>query len=261
MGRSSNRRVVGNGLLDYLMSMGSRSGFIKLLTTTVMLAALSCCGSSSSGSSSSTVVEGTLLDTTGAPVSDAEMYVYETNEGSLTDDVGQFSLESYKHLGMLSIFFRTGAFTNRVAVEAIPESTVTVRVRVVLDRETNAITLSDVSFDDSAPQPSGEVTPTAAPTTGAGTPVPRPTATPKPSNFDSAGNTSSFGIPTGLKGNITQGAAVWSGQCLSCHATEKTNRSYGQIKASIRVVPDMRSLQTTNQQIAHVTAYLNRNRR
>ena len=38
-------------------------------------------------------------------------------------------------------------------------------------------------------------------------------------------------------------------------------KKYGQIKASFRIIPNMIGMPTTNQQIADITAYLNRHKK
>lgn len=243
--------------------MFSPNKIFSLLIAGTIATALTCCGSGSgSGASDAegfplTALEGTLVDKSNRPVADAEVYLYETNESSITDDEGRFSLQSFKHLGSASVYFRTDKYTNRSMIENIPDNTMVVRFAAVLDKTDNSFVVSELTFDtDASPEP---VDPTPLPGNQA-TPTPGRTPTPKPGNFDANGNTSAFGIPSGLKGNINAGSNVWSAECASCHAAEKPNRVYGQIKASIRVIPEMQALRLTNQQLANVTAYLNRGR-
>ncbi len=96
--------------------------------------------------------------------------------------------------------------------------------------------------------------PTPVPTSQ---PTPTPTASPAPGNFDSNGNTTKFGIPAGVTGNITRGGPVWSGSCSRCHGSQKTNRTYQQINGAFSF-PEMSSLHLSVQQVADLTAYLNR---
>lgn len=234
---------------------------VRFLARVAFLAVVSLLPGCGSGGGSSdlpeTIFEGFLLDPTGSPIEDAEVYIFDTNESSLTDADGRFTLESFRHLDSASFYFRVTDYSNPVTLGEFPTDTRVVRPVFSWDRTTRDVQLSSISFSaDLEPLP--EPTATAAPGEAPG---PRPTATPKPALFDSEGNTSAFGIPSGLKGNINAGRTVWTSTCQSCHAAEKTNRSYGQTKASVRVVPDMQALQLTNQQIAHVTAYLNRGRR
>jgi len=209
-----------------------------------------------------------VVDRSGNPLADVEVYIFETYESSITDQDGTFSLESYKQLPAAGIFFKREGFTNTVQIGAIPDDTLAVVAGFMIDTESDQAELIGVEFQSISdgpvvpptPNPGTTPQPGNTPAPG-GTPTPNPTATPKPSNFDANGNTTAFGIPKGMTGNINKGSAVWGGQCASCHGVEKKNRSYGQIKNSFNVVPTMRDLPTTTQQMADVTAYLNRGRK
>ena len=100
--------------------------------------------------------------------------------------------------------------------------------------------------------------PTAKPT---GNPTPKPTTPPAGGgNFDANGNTTKFGIPAGMSGNINSGAPIWSGSCSGCHGSEKTNRTFGQIKSSLSI-PAMAGVRLSDPQVANLVAYLNRGNR
>lgn len=229
------------------------------LTRILFCLAMTGCGSSTGGSAIHTVVDGIIVDENGAPVSDAGVFIYETYESSISDETGSFSIESYKYLGEVSLFFQTAAFTNTVDLGTVPDGALSVHATLLLERATNSAALLSVSFDGEViPPPGAEPTVTPAP---GSTPVPRATPTVQTGNFDADGNTSAFGIPSGLSGNISRGRNIWGAQCLSCHTVEKTNRTYGQIKSSLRNQPSMTFLSLSNQQIADLTAYLNRGRR
>jgi hypothetical protein len=212
------------------------------------------CGSGGGGEGApATRFEGMIVDTSGQGVADVEVYLFETNESTLSDEAGGFLLESYKHLSNASLYFRAGKFTNRIQLGDFPLGTLVVRPRMVLNRDTDSVEILEVSFssDDTPPEP----TPVPGqPPSAEATPTPKPL-------FDSNGNTTAFGIPNGLRGNVGDGRNVWSSVCASCHATEKKNRTYGQTKAALRTEPTMRALNLSNQQVADVTAYLNRSRK
>jgi hypothetical protein len=110
------------------------------------------------------------------------------------------------------------------------------------------------------PRPSTNptLTPTPRPTTGGTTsPTAKPTPVPTTTgNFDANGNTTKFGIPSGMSGNITAGSSVQASNCNGCH-TEKQGRSFGQLKASLSIGP-MSFIKLSDSQIANLTAYLNR---
>lgn len=240
----------------------------------ILIALLSACGSSGSGGDGSLRFDGTVVDERGQPLPDVQAFIFETNESSISDDQGTFSLESFKHLGAVNFFFKRGDFSNKVGVASIPGDAAVVTANFMLSSATNEATLLDVAFDSDPNAPVGTpptVTPLPSPGKPGGeptarpgrtpTPTPRRSPTPVPGNFDSNGNTSAFGIPSGVRGNISAGAGSWGSLCRSCHATEKTNRSYGQIRNSFRTVPSMRGLSVSVQQTANLTAYLNRGRR
>lgn len=92
--------------------------------------------------------------------------------------------------------------------------------------------------------------------------TPRPTRTPAPSpiptdSFDAGGNTSSFGIPQGLTGNISQGRAIVQARCEACHVERGSNYTFSRIKTTIEG-PSM-NVFLSNADLADLTAYLNRN--
>ncbi len=214
------------------------------------------CGSGGPSEAPTTRFDGQVVDANGQGLGEVEVYLFDTNESSVTDESGQFSIESFKHSSSGSLFFKAGSFTNRVELGEFPADTLVVRARVEVQSSLGNARLLSVEFSSEL-TPVEPPTPTPAP---GETPAAKPTATPA-ALFDPNGNTSGFGIPGGLTGNINAGKGVWNGQCASCHAAEKKNRGFGQIKASLRVVPTMQSLRLSSKQIADVTAYLNRNRR
>ena len=235
---------------------------------------ISSCGNGGDSDSLPTSFEGVILDTNGLPVADATIFIFDTNEAVIVDENGAFFIESFRHLTSARFYAFIESYTNTVDLESIPEDAVLVRITFRLDRSSNTIEIVSVSFDTTGPIQSSESSvassadstssgsaSSSAATSGVSS-VAKPTPSPTPTgNFDSNGNTTAFGIPSGLTGNIDAGRSVWNGQCQSCHAREKTGRNYNQIKASFRSIPQMQGLSTSNQQIANVTAYLNRGSR
>lgn len=108
---------------------------------------------------------------------------------------------------------------------------------------------------NATPTPESIVTNRPTPTSTA-----RPTMSATPSNrcFDSAGNTTCFGIPAGMHGNKNSGSVIVSSDCLGCH-NERQNRTYQQIVNSINSVSQMsRFVDLPSQDIADIVAYINR---
>lgn len=101
-------------------------------------------------------------------------------------------------------------------------------------------------------------TPTPTPTPSpSGSPTPTPT--PDEGCFDSNGNTTDFGIPAGLVGNVSEGQAVYISNCNGCHAGIKKGegRDYGQIVTALALPVMNISLPAAD--LADLVAYLNTN--
>ncbi len=105
-----------------------------------------------------------------------------------------------------------------------------------------------------------------------GEPIATPTPTPTVQGcFDSSGNAKSgaFGISTSLTGNVTRGGSIWNSggsspavaSCKGCHAETSSmqNRTYGQYSALVNGSPMFLNPAPSSQQLADITAYLNRN--
>lgn len=101
--------------------------------------------------------------------------------------------------------------------------------------------------------------PTPTPTPGGPTPTRTRTPTPRPpdSGCDGSGNTTSFGIPSGLTGNKSRGSSEWNSACISCHSSPKRGKSYSAIRSSLSSEPSMLGLRETDQEVADLAAYLN----
>lgn len=83
---------------------------------------------------------------------------------------------------------------------------------------------------------------------------PDPGTNPDPATGDSL---TGFGIPTGLSGSISAGEQVFSNNCSSCHGSMGA-RSFGTLESAIANVGAMRSIQLSQQELADLTAWLNR---
>jgi len=78
------------------------------------------------------------------------------------------------------------------------------------------------------------------------------------SYFDAAGRTTSFGIPAGLTGTISVGQQLFSSSCAGCHASGKDGRNFPTVMSAMNMSM-MSGLNMTQQQMADIVAYLNRN--
>lgn len=108
------------------------------------------------------------------------------------------------------------------------------------------------------PTPTPEPMPTT-PTNPTATPTPLPTI---PSSgcsnqyFDQNGNTSQFGIPAPLVGNINAGISYYNLACTSCHGEKGTNFTYAQLKTAVN--GPLMNINLPDQTFANLTAFLNR---
>lgn len=231
----------------------------------LLLLLVAGCGSSGSGTASlgsstpAMTYEGRVVDGSGSPVADAAVTLYETAEGSVTGDNGRFLIESGRAADSATFFFELTGFSNLVEVAAIPPTSDLVSIEFTYDRSAGSVQVKQIAFatrPDNYSPPSDDPIEEDTPVPN----VPGVNPTPKPALFDADGNTTAFGIPAGLTGNISRGKSVWNGACRSCHGAEKTNRSYGTIKNSFKL-PVMASVHISKQQTADVTAYLNRGKK
>ena len=67
-----------------------------------------------------------------------------------------------------------------------------------------------------------------------------------------------FGIPAGMSGSISAGQQIYSNNCAACHSN-KDGSSFGTVQSAIANVGSMRGIKLTQQELADLTAYLNRN--
>ena len=83
-----------------------------------------------------------------------------------------------------------------------------------------------------------------------------PNATPPQRCFDSAGNTSCFGIPPDMTGNKLRGAALFMSSCSRCHGAVLAS-DYSEVN-SVMKLREMRQISLSPQERADITAYVNR---
>ncbi len=118
---------------------------------------------------------------------------------------------------------------------------------------------SKQSTTGSCPNPSESpsASPSANPSTNPNT-TPPGTCVPNP--FDANGTTTSFGIPSGVGGNITRGISQWAITCQGCHPGGRgTNFTFPVLQTAIQSAP-MFITTLNNQQIADLTAYVNQSK-
>jgi len=189
--------------------------------------------------------------------------IVPTGETSSTDVNGVFEIASTSWDSIIELRVAHGTTVQNLTVGVLPDTTEVVDLSIKLDDAANTFSLSAISiFPEGtvAPLPTPTPEPTATPGPGK---TPKPDETPDEPDgpFDSAGNTSRFGIPSGIRGNISRGRSVWNRTCSQCHLSEKSGRRFGEVRTARRTVPQMRALSLSDQTVADAVAYLNRGAR
>ncbi len=72
------------------------------------------------------------------------------------------------------------------------------------------------------------------------------------------GVTSAFGIPAGIEGNVASGDTRYTASCSGCHGSSMGARDFPALTTALSTVKAMASLNLTEQELADITAYLNR---
>jgi hypothetical protein len=249
---------------------------------------ISGCGGG--GGSGGTALSGILTEksaTGSVPVAGAVITVVGTNDTVATDDNGAFSFFTEDSGSVIGLSIEAPAFNASYVIENIPDGTAEIVLELEYDPATQEVVALSITFQDEngnpvepgasptpTPTPGATATPTPTPTEtptpgatatppppATATPTPEPTATPTPTpagSFDTAGNTTAFGIPAGLSGNVSAGQPIWASNCASCHSSETTNRTYAQLQSALGSVSGMSSIHLSSQQVSDLTAYLNR---
>ena len=160
------------------------------LAMLLLLAAGGCAGGGSSGTGT-TLVSGSLRSAENAPIAGAQVIIVETGSTVVTDDSGDFSIETEISSNQLTIGVDAEGSSGSVEISDIPDDTVQVSVELEFSPETSALTADKVEFsrrggnnndngdDDSDNQgdPSPDVTPE---------PAESPTPTPTPESDSSS---------------------------------------------------------------------------
>lgn len=222
--------------------------------------------SSSTGSTNTVTIGGLVEHAAGDPIGGAQVTVLESGTSATTDKDGAFSLvtDTQGSSSTLAFLLEWGTVqlkSDPVAID--PNSgSLLVHFQVSNDNSTVVATADSPSAPSPTPDPGsgGSPQPTPAPGTKPTpglkpTPGTKPTATPKPTGpFDANGNTTSFGIPSGLTGNAGRGKKTYLATCTSCHATlAGTHQNFAGMKAAMKQPP--MNFDLPNSVIADLIAY------
>lgn len=211
--------------------------------------ALSSCGTSSLPERSSLAVFGTLTDENFQPLM---AMIIDAKSGSETETVEDgtfnFLVDASKNTLQLIVILVNNQQAS-LTISDVPSGQ-DFRTTLRFNRSTNMITTDDPN------EPQG---PDGTPALPNEDPELIEKDPPTPvSNFDDQGNTTSFGIPAGLVGNIGEGRQQWRNRCQECHPVTQNGRGYSfrRIKRAIESPP--MNLSLPERVLADITAYLNR---
>lgn len=125
-------------------------------------------------------------------------------------------------------------------------------LRALITRTATACKAGPSTTPGAGPAPAPTATPGSSP-------APTPTPVSLPGCFAPGNNTrpGCFGIPSGLTGNIDRGQTAFRNQCTGCH-TSRPARTYTQLQSSFDRIPQMQPFRPGAQDLADITAYLNR---
>lgn len=177
----------------------------------MLILALQSCGGGTQGSGVDngiyTRLAGTVRDSKGNPVKDAEVTEVESGERVLSDTNGAFVIEFGREGSSIGLeFVINSGPPASVALDNVPETASDINLKLIADTRNNSVIIDEVSYKDritATPRPSASSTAashpqnTAAPTgaphptkvpTVEQTPTPRPTptqaeATPTPQSY------------------------------------------------------------------------------
>ena len=227
----------------------------------MLLLILVACGTEGSGNINLRRLFGVVVSTEGTPLTNYKVMELSTGEVSITDTNGIFVLTEALVTSQIDFLIISEEFQVGVSIEDPPSDIDTSAIEIEVDEAEQIATVTkigDISLiededtgssddfsegegnEEDSEEESEEDTERIGP-------------------FDSNGNTNSFGIPSGLTGNISQGRRVWNRDCASHHSERGTGYSFRRLKQAVEG-PLMR-LSVPNRDLANLTAYLNRRSR
>jgi hypothetical protein len=228
-----------------------------------LLVLVASCGVEPTGWEGTIRVDGQVSNPQGVALSNIVVTEIAHGQQVASSSEGKFTLFTDSVLGSVQLGVRDGGSRPENQVQfSVPTDRGTATIALKLSASADPeVSLTDFTEEEGQSTPEPDETPQVSPTVEPGQPTPRPGPTKVPSSgpFSSNGDTTSFGIPAGLKGNIGRGAAENRSRCLKCHGERGGGYRYGQLKKSVEG-PLMR-LKLSQQTLADLTAYLNRGSR
>lgn len=187
---------------------------------------------------SSVVFSGTITRGNGSAASAVTVLYASTGDSVISDAGGHYSLGPVEQLNPAEFIIEDDTFSLKASLPMIfSSSSESVTIDFTISEDRKNISTSYSQAPQSTPSPS-------APSAGN-------------SPFDQNGNTSSFGIPAGMKGNVNLGKRIYFGECAGCHPQILGKRaSYSSMEKTLSKSP-MNALRVGRSDIAHLVAYLN----
>ncbi len=144
---------------------------IALLAAGILLLTLGGCGGGTRGTGDQlkSLVVGTVVDTSGAPLSSATITQLETGDSTVTDGSGAFALEVAVEGGSARLLIESGGFEGTATLSGLGEGAQADPVEFTITVDLVSGIVTEVTVNDSG------LTPTPQPTAG---PNPQPSPTP-----------------------------------------------------------------------------------
>ena len=212
----------------------------KLLLIAVLGIICSSCGvesTTTSGSPSSgneTIsFEGVVKYASGVALDGVSMIHADSGEAVTTDNSGNYQITNVSYSPSSQFIIESGTWSVSTSV-ATPQQHPQEKIDFIISEDKKSV---KAILANSSPE----------------VPV---TDNPQSGPFNSAGDTSSFGIPSGNIGNVHQGKKKYFSACSSCHASiVGRGLTYGSLKRTIEGAPMNIHLPTS--EVADLVAYLN----
>lgn len=163
--------------------------FSYLLILLMQIIAFPGCGGGTTGTggTGSTEFSGKILDDSGAPVGNAMVTIEETGDSAVTDDQGNFTVETSIESSSVTVRVQSEATDVKTTVDDIPDEPQSIAVTFEINRRKNTLSVKRrdvIQRPTRTPRPTPESKPTT-PGSSESTPAPTAVASPtlKPKNY------------------------------------------------------------------------------
>jgi hypothetical protein len=237
--------------------------FVYCLSCLIFL--LNACGTQEAPTRRSVVITGDIEKDTGGGLAGVTVSELITSNSAKSVSNGSFSFTTVPIPGMngqLLVEYQ-GALQS-FDLPGVPNEA-EVEVNITYLTKSNLFQLSsyqvtDLTETNELPDPSPSPSPPFPQPTQTHGSKPTPSVTPTQTGpFDDKGNTTAFGIPKGITGNIGRGKTKNGKNCSICHGELGKGLNFSALKKRIAEAPMF--LKIPDQDLADILAYLNRSQR